>query len=354
MSEQKEIFDPKTAYLNAVNRGCEIDFEEKVEEYKEKRRKSLEKDSVVIISPSRSSFFRDVGGETFILEGKCQRQAFFDYKLATETNKSDHISYRRMRYGQIYEEQEHVYETRAGILLESNYRMEKKVSDKVSISGELDSLVNLDGKKYIVEHKSYDGYYAERAIKGNTTIVGMPKFDHIAQNMFYLAMLKEDPKHKDVVATLFHYRTRGSLEATIHLLELAEVRDKEGNLVDARPIINGVEYNFITLKQLITRGIKLANHIMNNTLPDREPEYEYDEDKIRYLFSINEVSKTQFQKWEKGQARIGSWQCNRIYCSYFDRCMGATPGSVDSRPSDEHILKTMHDKIEDSEFTKEW
>ncbi len=349
-----EIFDPAKIYLNSINRGCELDSEEQEEVYKNKRKESLQENSVVVISPSRSSFFRDTGAGFSLLEGKCQRQAFLDYKLATVTNKSDHISYRRMRYGQIYEAQEHVYEKKAGILIESNYRMEKKISDKVSISGELDSIVNLEGRKFIVEHKSYDGYYAEKQIKGSSTTNGMPKYDHIAQNMFYLAMLKEDPKHQDVEATLFHYRTRGSLEPTIHVLQLAETRNSEGKIVDAYPIINGTEYHFVSLKELITRGIILANHILNNTLPPREPDYEYSEDKIRYLLSISEISKTKFQEWEKGKTKLGSWQCSRIYCSYFDRCMGHTPNNKASWPCDEDILKDMYKETVDKTFTENW
>jgi hypothetical protein len=337
-----EIFNPADVYDTAVNDGCEKEHEKETQIYVDKRRKSMEDGSKMIISPSRSSFQLDMGGGVNTFVGKCQRQAYLESKEATITNKGNTAGLRRMKYGKIYEEQEHEYEQSGGILIDSNMRMEKKISDKISISGELDTLANLDGHKWIVEIKSYDGYYAKKQIQGNKSRAGMPKYDHIAQNMHYLAMIKEHPEHSDTEGVLFHYRTRADLVPTYHTLELDEVKDPEGKIIDAYPIINGTPYKFVSLRDLLTRGISLANHIMEDKLPPRDPEYQYSDEKIKYLLGIDEIAKSKYKEWQEGKSNIGDWQCSRLYCPYFKLCRGVTPDNEATAPSDEDIMKTMN------------
>lgn len=344
-----EKFDPRVVYDDAVDAGCRIINKEAMAEYNLKREENLKNSSIkYIISPSRASFFRDLGGDMKAFCGKCQRQSFLDEYGATVTNMPSAVSLRRMKYGQIYETQEHLYEEAGGILIAKNLRLLKQVSDDTAISGELDTLANLNGHKYIVEIKSYDGYFAVNHIQGTKTTPGMPKYEHIAQNMFYLAMLREQPEHKDTEGTIFHYRTRGDLVATYHVMDLETVTDSSGKVVDAYPIINGCTHRIISLRDLITRGIYLANYIKNGTLPPREPDYRYTDDKIKYLVELGDISKNMYTKWQQGKQQLGDWQCSKSYCPYFNLCMGRSPDNPDTWPSDKQVLEGAKSPVLDT------
>ena len=337
-------FNPAKVYEQALQKGCKSQFDEETVNYEKRRKDTMDKSNKLIISPSRSSFFVDLGSNVNKFIGKCHRASFMDHKHATKTNPTDTTSMRRMKYGQMHESQEHIYEEKGGILIDKNVRMNKDINDKVRISGELDTLANLDGHKWIVEIKSYDGYYAEKMIQGNKSKLGMPKFDHVAQNMYYLTMLKDHPEHADTEGVIFHYRTRGSLFPTYHVLQLDEVYDNNGKLVDALPIINGIKYDFVSMKKLLMRDIELANYILANKLPPRDPTYQYDDDTIKYMLAIGEITKSGYTKWQNGQQRLGDWQCNNRYCNYFNICRGKNC----ENPSDDKVMENMKNEVIDT------
>jgi hypothetical protein len=223
-----------------------------------------------------------------------------------------------------------------------------EVSETVMISGELDTLANLAGHKFIVELKSYDGYYAKKQVQGNKSREGMPKPDHVAQNMFYLSMLEEDKKHSDAEGVLFHYRTRADLYPTYHVMTLDKIQDSSGNTIDSYPVINGKRREFISMRGLLVNGLELANYIESNQLPPRKPEYQYSEEKIRYLLAMDEIAKSKYKDWQEGKCNVGDWQCNPKYCKFFNLCRGQTPWDKNTLPSDDQIMTEMHKTVLDN------
>ena len=329
-------------YEELLDIGVKKDFQDQLQEYQNKRSQSQGdgKDNVIIISPSKASFHLNMGSNICVFKGECHRKAFMASAGFSCTNETDCLSIRRMRYGQVYETQEHEYETKAGLLIEKNLRVNKHVTPDVMISGEVDSIVEVDGKKYICEIKSYDGYWAAKMIQGNKTTKGSPKYEHIIQNMFYLMLIKD--KYPEIDSTIFHYRTRGDLVGTFHLLTLEYQYDSNGTVLDAYPVINGCRFTYTSLRELITRGVTLSNYIKNNVLPPRDPEYMYSDEKIAHLLSLGEVSKSKYKEWEAGETIIGDWQCFNAYCPYHNLCLGQTPKDRDSWPSDEEIMSKLH------------
>jgi len=334
-------FRPADIYEKALRVGCKATFEEGKKEYEKKRQDMKKKDNKLIISPSRSSFFVNMGNNVKKFIGKCHRQSFLEAKMATVTNPINETSMRRMQYGKMHEKQEHGYEEKGGILIAKNMRMEMNINEKLKVSGELDTLANLDSHKYIVEIKSYDGYYTERHIQGNKSRRGMPKYDHIAQNMYYIAMIKDIKEHADTEGVLFHYRTRGTLYPTYHTMHIEEVKDEKGNLVNAIPIINGVRIDIINMRTLLNRNIELANYIFANKLPPRDPQKCYSDEDIKYLLRIGEVSKSRYKKWQNGEIDIGDWQCSSRYCPYYNLCRGTGK----DLPSNEEIMNKIHTDV---------
>lgn len=339
------MFDPGKDYAQQIDKGAVKDFEDQSDDYQAKRDESIagKKEYKVIISPSRASFFLDLGSNVKILQGECHRHAFLNKKGFPITNRPDPKSIRKMRFGREFERVEHIYEEKAGIMEKHNFRMNKEITPNVLLSCEVDSIVRLsDNKLYIIEDKSYDGYYAIRHVCGNKSRRGMPKYDHIAQSMYYLAIATDFlDKNEFSETTIFHYRIRSNMDPKFHILQLDKVLDVEGNVIDAYPLINGTKYEIVSLKELFSRSIILSDFIINNKLPPRDATHSYSEDQIRYMLSIDEVAKSAYKAWQEEGKTIGDWQCSPYYCRYFHICMGDRPKEIDTLPSDDEVMSKL-------------
>jgi hypothetical protein len=326
-------------YLNKADEGAKKIHNEDSIAFRKKRAdliQSYEKYKVVL-APHSASFFVDIGNGFTKFYGECQRKAFLEYHKSGFDTEESGIAIRRMCFGKLAEEQEHVYEEKAGILKASNFRMSKEITPDVILSCEVDSVVTVGSETCIIEHKSYDGYQAMKDIQGSKDNPGLPKYEHIAQGMFYLAITPDH--YTDIKRLLYHYRTRSTLYPTIHVMELDVILDDNKKIVDAYPIINGTKYTFVSLRQLLLRGVTLANYIMKKKLPPREPDYCYSEEKVRHNFSIGEISKSKFAEWQKGE-RIGDWQCDPRYCPVFKACRGDKPGM--NEPTDDEVIANVN------------
>jgi hypothetical protein len=334
----KELAD---AYLTKVDQGAKACNQEDSIEFRRKRAELIKyyEKYKVVLAPHSASFYVDVGGGFKEFYGECQRKAFLDYHKSNIIYDETGIAIRRMTFGKLAEEQEHKYEEKAGILVASNFRMSKEITPEVILSCEVDSVVKLETETVLIEHKSYDGYQAKKEVQGSKDTPGMPKYEHIAQGMFYLAITPDH--YSDVSKLLYHYRTRAELYPTIHVMELDLIKNDKGVIIDGYPIINGTKYTFTSLRQLLLRGVELTNFIIKKKLPPREPEYCYSEEKIRHLFSLGSISKTKFADWQKGE-RIGDWQCDAKYCPFFRACRGDRPGM--NEPNDDEVLSNVNTK----------
>ena len=212
-------------YSALIDKGAAMAFEAGQDDYKTRREESISTDKKypVIMSPSRASFFLDYGDGLTVFQGECHRNAFLSMMKFPATNLPSIPSIRKMRFGQLFVAEEHRYEEKAGILVKKNYRMNKEITPNLLLSAEVDSIVKLGGKHYIAEIKSFDGYWAKRHVEGNKSRVGMPKYDHVAQNMLYLAIIVDT--FPEVDSTIFHYRTRSEMFGTFHILELDKVTE---------------------------------------------------------------------------------------------------------------------------------
>lgn len=345
------MFNPAKDYENSVIQGIYNSSILQKEAYNARRNNTIEseKQYSVILSPSKSSFFLDIGNGYKQLQGNCIRKSYFENKipLFTVTDSADSI--RKMEAGQVLEEKEHEYEKLGGILITSNYRMNMEVDENVVVSGEVDSIVKLsDEKYYVAEIKTYDGYTAKKNIRGNTKQIGMPKYDHIAQNMLYLSMIMDNEKLKEehgvdsIEGTIFNYIARSDLLMTTHNLKLDIEYDNAGKLVNAYPIINNQRYTFVSMRELITRSLLLSNYIIKDIIPPREPDLEYDDDKVEYMREVDLIPKTNYSDWQKGNMHLGDWQCREKYCPYHKLCYGNTPYLKESWPKDDEIQRTIN------------
>lgn len=199
-----------------------------------------------------------------------------------------------------------------GIWVANNVKFHDPVRN---ISGEVDVILKEpDGTLYAVEAKSFYGYNATKEICGNKTTVGRPKTSQLLQTLIYVDLCQE----LDILqyAKMVYYArdsaARKEFDVTIK-------KDNKGN---KRPVVDGVmDYRF-TIDDIYKRYELIDHYLQSKTLPPRDYEAIYDEEKVEKLYELGEISDTNYSKWKKKPSinPIGHWMCNSLYCPYRDLC----------------------------------
>lgn len=185
-----------------------------------------------------------------------------------------------------------------------------------NLSGEIDVILKEPDTKtpFIVEVKSFAGYYATKEIIGSKKGgEGHPKTSQLLQTLIYLY----ECKHLFPYAKMIYYaRDSGSRREFNISLEQELLPDGQ---VLTRPVVDGIMDFRFTLEDVYARYKQLATHVENKTIPPADYQKVWSPEKVEQRKLLDEISKNAYEAWQKGKENIGDWQCQK-YCPYSDLC----------------------------------
>ncbi len=194
-----------------------------------------------------------------------------------------------------------------------------------NLSGELDVVLRdpETGILFGCEVKSFYGYYASVEIFGNKSKVGKPKKNNLLQTLVYLNEFKDRLDH----FKLF-YEDRGDGTKRSFDIRIAPAELEDGTIVN-RPIINDITIMAFTIEDMYGRYSELCNAMVSGTVPERDFELKYTNERIEKDHANGKISDSKFNKFKKvskkdgairyvERDRPGDWQCS--YCRYKSLC----------------------------------
>jgi CRISPR/Cas system-associated exonuclease Cas4 (RecB family) len=157
-----------------------------------------------------------------------------------------------------------------------------------------------------IEIKTGYGYQFEKEVIGKPSKKGSPKYDHLMQVMLYLNYFKTTPLFKMV------YIDRGNVARVEYNITL--------NKSTGAAIVDGRDFNKeLTIPNILSRYNLLGKCLEDDTLPRRDYQLQYTDEKIRILYESNRLTKSDAKEYEsKKKINIGDWRCS--YCDYKDYC----------------------------------
>lgn len=211
-----------------------------------------------------------------------------------------------------------------GIWVANNVKFFNK---QFGLSGELDAIIKdtLNDKHIGVELKSFYSYAAGRGICGvqrekgtGRCFPGKPKIDHFLQAVLY------SHEYKDQLDEYrLYYIERGDghrLEFRVGTLDdgtcyWEQIPGKYWNVYQEGKVIQPY-----TVFDIHNRYKEVIEYINKKSLPPKDFSSEYDADTIERMWANSEISKTDYEKWQKNPAKnpISSWQCS--YCAWKKQC----------------------------------
>jgi len=310
-------------------------------EYGEFRKRVLEeegekREGVAYVSPSSASVMIPGPGEFSRLEGSCRRSVWLKKMGFEVTDPPNAAGRRKMAMGKAIEAQEHEYSHHAGILVNKNVRLTHMLTPTCILKMEVDSVLKDGDDKYINEIKSFYGYWAKKQVFGTKTNPGgRPKIGHLMQALIYLQVLRE--KDTTIKYALLHYIDRSDAEEGTFIIELEEVKDDDGKVINGYPIIDGQTYKDVSLRDIYSRYLELGEHMVNKTIPPRDADPCWSEAKIQAMRNAEFMTKKAFTDWQNNKLSPKDWQCG--YCDHKALCLGRS--GKEPYPSDEEIMKTF-------------
>jgi Holliday junction resolvase-like predicted endonuclease len=183
------------------------------------------------------------------------------------------------------------------------------------ISGEMDVILQdpATNELVAVEVKSLYGYYAVRnVINGTRTVTPAPKTSQLLQTLLYVDFLKD---HNISYAKLVYYARDSAArrEFDISLIE-------DGTTGEKRPCIDGVADPRFTMNDIYSRYELLQEYLDNDVVPLPDYELAWSEEKIEERKKIGDVTKSAYEKWQKGKEQIGDWNCKPQWCPFSKYC----------------------------------
>lgn len=207
----------------------------------------------------------------------------------------------------------------------------------LNCSGRVDVIVKEEGTNHPigVEIKTTGLFLSDGVIKHTAKKPLAPKEDHTLQCMVYLYHWMKFGIKKWVL----FYMGRDSFEQNEHIIRL--VTDPETKT--RYPIISNemgtMDWKHLRLEDIIKRWHELADHLKKKTVPPRDFEMQFSNDKIVKMFHRGELTKTNTNKIAKKLQggpvdsttppvlTIGDWQCR--FCAFADTCYGSESSDVD-------------------------
>ena len=287
---------------------------------------------------SEASAIANEDGYRYVVGG-CHRATAYRVLNIPPSNPPSIKSLRIMKFGNIAEEMIREEIKESGIFEASSVKF---FYAKHKISGELDLVVHYPGdlNKYIItEIKSTWGYYNKKSLSS-----GKPKDANFCQILTYLWAGIDDPQTynyaSQVIGGKLVYILRDSLDR--YEFDIAIYFDENGV---PWPMVNGIVDKRFSILEIMRRYDILLQHMANiqrelsalppsertvenslqlNSLPPRDYALKYSDDEIEFLHEHGDITKTNYQKWEKDKSNIhnrpGHWMCS--YCRWKDICWG--------------------------------
>lgn len=194
------------------------------------------------------------------------------------------------------------------------------------LSGELDAVLKILGRKIGYEIKTFYGHYTQRHILGakRPEIPGKPKENQLLQALVYSWEYRDELDEYRM-----YYLERGSGERAEFEVGCEEKPGPNGVHQCYYRQIPGDYWNqFNEDKVYLPFGIEdihdrykdLIKYIREEKMPPRDFEAVYDTKTIELLKTKGIVKKTAYEKWQKNPKKypIGAWQCG--YCFYKSKC----------------------------------
>lgn len=231
--------------------------------------------------------------------GTCMRKAYLRVTKTAEEAPPDARAQWIFMQGKIIEEALVERWKQMGIWLENNLKF---YWPEYNISGEIDALLaNPEtGEMFGVEVKTFYGYHGKKQIMGNTRQKGAPKMSHLLQSLIYTSYFKDRIPYWKMV-----YFARDEVARREFNIRLSE-EDKDGKIW---PIIDGESFSKFSVNDILDRYTKLNEHIEKEIVPDKDYTLYYDDKRVEEEKKLGNVSKSAYEKWQKGKKKIGDWQC---------------------------------------------
>jgi CRISPR/Cas system-associated exonuclease Cas4 (RecB family) len=249
----------------------------------------------------RASYFRCTGEEG--IPHSARSQSIFELGKAVEKMLVD--NWREM-----------------GIFVAKSVRFQ---NPEYNLSGELDVVLRdpETGMLFGTEVKSFYGYQASVEIFGNKSQAGKPKKNNLLQTLVYMWEFQRELDH----FKLF-YEDRGDGSKRSFDIRIVPEELEDGSIVHYPKIDTSVIKAF-TIEDMYGRYGQLCEHMIKGSVPERDFELYYSNERIEKDHSNGKISDSKLNKFKKVSKRDGSvryverdrpgdWQCS--YCKFKDLC----------------------------------
>lgn len=258
--------------------------------------------------PSNASAWVQMG-QTKVLEGGCNRAAYYRMIGEPPTNQSGEYMAYILEHGKFIETFLISKWKEMGIWVNNNVKF---FTEKYGfpISGEVDAFISkIPGSKdvkdvCIVEIKSYYKWYKRTQLE-----TGKPSYSNLFQVMLYLDYYSEIGIKKGKLL----YTARDEAKQFEFDITLRKHQGK------TYPCIDGVMDMSVTLEGILERYQDLWGKYQRREMPARDFKLIYDEKEMEERYEAGLIGKTKYNDFKKGKT-VGDFNCH--YCNYTDLCWG--------------------------------
>lgn len=308
----------------------------------------------VSLYPSEASaVVRNKYDEVVVLGG-CKRKAWFRNKLQRIERDKDHQTKHfeeiesqdfsakdlwKFKLSSGVERDIHSEAKRAKTWYSNSHKFEWRIPvegyEDALVRGEVDlvSRQEADSDNLVgIEVKSITGYYGQRKVFGAKSRKGHwlqepePKDANLLQTILYtlvFCILTDKFKYFKLV-----YISRENGDRTEFDVDLIPEEQEDGT-IKHRVYVDRKPYQYeLFAEDLIESYRELHRYVIDDVIPARDFELQYDDNRLQKLYNRNELSKTDSKKFEsKGTLKKGDWQCS--YCKFQAMCYTASGEPID-------------------------
>lgn len=292
------------------------------------------------LTPSSASIIvpDGLGGKKVV--GACLRQQYYKITDVEESSSTINVDWTlsAIMGDSMHKMMDHLIDTHGFAMGIQKITSEHPIYDKaIKLSGRSDLIAwDYNNKEPVgIEVKSIGEYKAKKALE-------QPLEEHVLQSVVYLDFYNRNIKdnQKKIKKWYLWYVSRTenwSVKSKPHNSEFTMLWDYCIELDDKIPIIKGSNFTqrweHYSVDAIYERYKSLTDYVATNTLPPRDYDLKYSEEKIAGLYKLNAIAKKADQeaieKWLKKGAppgklkvEMGDGEC--MFCSYADLCWNGT------------------------------
>jgi hypothetical protein len=310
--------------------------------------------SDVSLYPSEASALAtDDAGNIHIIGG-CNRKAWFRNKIQRQQKDAEHQT---LLFDTI---ESHTYTAtelwkfkmscgverditeeakRAGVWVDNSYRFEWYLPHDDNpelfatygnylIRGEVDLMVKSHREATDVigiEIKSISGYKGPRTVfgvesrRGGWIVEPEPKGEHLLQATLYALHFIVELGTFNAFKIAYINRENGFRKE----YDITLVEETVDGTIRHRVHVDGTPYKYkLYAQDILDRYRALHKHIVDDTLPTRDYDLQYDKKRIATMAKSGDLSKADMELYKKGKNVVkGDWQCS--YCPFKGMCYNA-------------------------------